>query len=92
MGSMVWKVLGTGAAVLAASVAEKGVTSLWRAATGEEPPVNPEDPDTHWSQAVTWAVLSGAAIGVARLLATRRAAAYYRASSGSLPRALSPRP
>jgi hypothetical protein len=35
-------------------------------------------------------VLSGVGIGVARLLATRRAAAYYRNSSGSLPKALQP--
>ncbi|MBK6870214.1 MAG: DUF4235 domain-containing protein [Kineosporiaceae bacterium] len=88
MGSLVWKVLGTGAAVLAASLAEKGITTAWRAATGEEPPVNPEDPDTHWGEAISWAVLSGAAIGVARLVATRRAAAYYRESSGSLPKGL----
>jgi hypothetical protein len=88
MGSLVWKVLGTGSAVLAATLAEKGLTTAWRAATGDAPPVNPEDPDTRWSEAVAWAVLSGALIGVARLLATRRAAEYYRRSSGELPKAL----
>lgn len=88
MGSMVWKVLGTGSAVLAATFAEKGLTALWRTATGSEPPASPEDPDTDWTQAVTWAVLSGAVIGIARLAATRRAAAYYRRSTGELPKAL----
>ncbi len=88
MGSMVWKVLGTGSAVLAASLAQKGLDSAWRAATGDDPPTIPEDPDTHWGEAVAWAVLSGALIGVARLLATRRAAAYYRNSTGELPKAL----
>ncbi len=88
MGSLVWRVLGTGAAVLAASAAERGITTAWRAATGEEPPTQPENPDTHWSEAVTWALLSGAAVGLARLVATRRAAEYYRHSSGSLPKAL----
>jgi hypothetical protein len=85
VGSLVWKVLGSGAAVAAAALAEKGVTTAWRAATGEEPPVNPENPDTRWGEAVAWALLSGAAIGLARLVATRRAAAYYRSSSGVLP-------
>ena len=88
MGSMVWKVLGTGSAVLAAGLAQKGVTALWRTATGNEPPTIPEDPDTSWGEAVGWAVLSGAVIGVARLLATRRAAQYYRHSTGHLPKAL----
>jgi hypothetical protein len=86
VGSLVWKALGTGAAVAAAALAEKGVTTVWRAATGEEPPVNPENPDTGWGEAVTWALLSGAAIGLARLVATPRAAAYYRNSSGALPK------
>jgi hypothetical protein len=85
---MVWKVLGTGSAVLAASFAERGLRAVWRTATGGDPPVVPEDPDTRWGEAVTWAVLSGAVIGLARLAATRRAAAYYRNSTGELPKAL----
>jgi hypothetical protein len=88
VGSMVWKVLGTGSAVLAATVAEKGLKALWRTATGAEPPAVPEDPDTRWGEAVGWAVLSGAVIGLARLAATRRAAQYYRHSTGELPKAL----
>ena len=88
MGSIVWKVLGTGSAVLAATLAEKGLEAVWRTATGNEPPTAPEDPDTRWGEAVTWALLSGAVIGLARLAATRRAAAYYRQSTGELPKAL----
>ena len=88
MGALAWKVLGTGSAVLAASVAERGLVALWRVATGDDPPSAPEDPDTRWGEAVTWAVLSGAAIGIARLFATRRAASYYRSSTGELPKAL----
>ena len=88
MGSMAWKVLGTGSAVLAATVAERGLRAAWRTATGAEPPSLPEDPDTRWGEAVTWALLSGAVIGLARLAATRKAAAYYRNSTGELPKAL----
>jgi hypothetical protein len=88
MGSMVWKVLGTGSAVLAAAFAEKGLKAVWKTTTGTEPPTIPEDPDTNWIEAVSWALLSGAVIGLARLAATRRAAAYYRRSTGELPKAL----
>jgi len=88
MGGMVWKILGTGSAVVAAAFAEKGLKAVWRTATGSEPPTVPEDPDTDWAEAVGWALLSGAVIGLARLAATRRAAAYYRRSTGELPKAL----
>jgi hypothetical protein len=88
VGSLAWKFLGTGSAVLAAAVVQKGLNSAWRVATGDDPPTIPEDPDTRWGEAVAWAVLSGAFIGVARLMATRRAAAYYRRSTGELPKAL----
>ena len=88
MGALAWKVLGAGAAVLAASLAERGVAMAWQLATGREPPSAPEDPDTSWPEAVTWAVLSGAVIGLARLTATRRAAVYYRQSTGHLPKAV----
>jgi hypothetical protein len=88
MGSMMWKILGTGSAVLAAGVAERGLKAVWRTATGNEPPTTPENPDTRWGEAVSWALLSGAVIGLARLAATRRAAAYYKHSTGELPKAL----
>ena len=88
MGSMMWRFLGTGSAVVAATVADKGIRVAWRAATGSEPPTIPEDPDTRWGEAVAWALVSGAAIGLARLVATRRAAAYYKRSTGELPKAL----
>ena len=62
--------------------------SAWKMATGDDPPTIPEDPETSWSEAIAWAVLSGAVIGVARLVATRRAAHYYMRSTGELPKAL----
>ena len=88
MGALVWKVLGTGAAVGAAVVARKLLTRGWTAATGKEPPANPEDPEVSWQEAVGWAVVSGAVIEVTRLLATRKAAAYYAKSAGHPPKAL----
>jgi hypothetical protein len=88
VGSFAWRVLGTGSAVVAATLAEKGVRALWTTVTGDEPPALPEDPDTRWGEAVAWALVSGAAVALARLAATRRAARYYRDSTGELPKAL----
>jgi len=85
VNALMWRVIGTGSAVVAAAAAQRGLTVAWKAATGKEPPTIPEDPDTEWKDAVAWALLSGAAIGLARLFATRKAALYYRRSTGHLP-------
>ena len=73
------------AALGAAAVAKKGLNTSWRAATGKNPPANPADPDVSIAEAVMWAAISGTLIGVARMLAARRAAHYYAKSTGHLP-------
>lgn len=85
MSAMAWKVLGTGGAVLSGIAAKKVITTGWKAVTGRPPPANPEHPDTTWAEALAFAVVSGAIVGVARMLAARKAAAYYRTSTGHLP-------
>ena len=88
MGSLVWRIIGTGSTVLAAAAAQKGLSAAWKVATGDDPPTIPEDPETTWTEAIAWAVLSGAVLGLARLIATRRAARFYMRSTGELPKAL----
>jgi hypothetical protein len=61
------------------------MTATWKLSTGKEPPSNPEHPDVSMAEAATWAVASGVAVGLARMLATRKAASYYRRSTGHLP-------
>src|SRR6478609_7253496 len=84
-GSKVWSVFSLGAAVGAAAVAKKTLNTSWKAATGKNPPANPADPDVDLWEAVLWATVSGTVIGIARMLATRRAASYYARSTGHLP-------
>jgi hypothetical protein len=83
--SKFYSVFSLAAALGAAAVAKKGLNTSWRAATGKNPPANPADPDVSLAEAVMWAALSGTLIGVARMLAARRAAHYYARSTGHLP-------
>ena len=81
----VWKVGATLAAVLAGIITRQGVTAMWKAARKTDPPTNPANPSTQWSEAVAWTIASGIAVGVARLLATRGAAEGWRRYTGALP-------
>jgi hypothetical protein len=84
-GSKVWSLMGLGATLGATMAARKAMTATWKLSTGKAPPSNPEHPDVSLGEAVTWAVVSGVAVGLARMFATRAAADYYRRSTGHLP-------
>lgn len=88
MGPFVWKVLGTGSAVLAGVAAKNVLSMAWQSGTGKEPPRNPEAAETSWGEAAAWAMASGALIGLARMMATRQAARFYKNSAGHLPKGL----
>ena len=83
--SKVWSIFSLVAAVGAAAIAKKGLNTSWRAATGKNPPANPADPDVDLWEAVAWAAVSGTFVGIARMLASRKAADYYTKSTGHLP-------
>jgi hypothetical protein len=84
-GSKLWTVFSLVCTLGAAALAKKALDTGWRAATGKHPPENPADPDVQMREAVAWAVVSGTFVAVARMLAQRRAADYYRRSAGHLP-------
>jgi hypothetical protein len=83
--SLSWRLLGGLSAVFAGIAARKLLVTGWEKTTGGNPPANPAAPGTQWREAVPFALASGAAMGLARMLATRKAAAYYRKSTGRLP-------
>ena len=87
MGALVWRVMGTGSAILAGIVANKVVTQIWKKA-GRDAVVDPRDPRTPWKDAVAFAALTGLAVGGARTITTRKAAEYYEKSAGHLPKAM----
>lgn len=84
-GSRLWKVYGMVAAAGAMLVTRQLLDRTWRLATGNPPPSNPEHPDVTMAEALAWASLSGVAAGIARMLAARQAANYWRRSTGELP-------
>jgi hypothetical protein len=84
-GSKVWSMMALASTVGAGIAARKAITTSWKVATGKEPPQNPADPDVSLGEAIAWAMFSGVAIGVARMLASRKAANYYRRTTGQLP-------
>lgn len=83
--SRLWSVFGLAATVFATIVARKAMTTSWKVATGKNPPQNPAHPDVSIGEAAAWATASGVAVGVARMIASRKAADYYRRSTGHLP-------
>lgn len=86
--SLLWKATATLASIGAALAARNLATSLWQRQRGGAPPANPADPATDWGEAITWTVLVGAFVGLARLFARRGAAGLWRSVEGDLPPAL----
>jgi Protein of unknown function (DUF4235) len=84
-GSKLWTLFSLVSTLGAAALAKKALDTGWKAATGKHPPENPADPDVQMREAVAWAVVSGTFVALARMVAQRRAANYYRRSAGHLP-------
>lgn len=84
-GKTGYKVLALIASLVGAMVARKSLTIGWRLVSGKEPPANPEHPEVTWTEAASWAIVSGAVVGLARMIAQKRVAASWHKSTGSLP-------
>lgn len=83
---LLYKLVGILGGVVAAKLARSTAEKVWkRTHQGTEPPRNPAVPGTSWNEAVMWAVASGVAAGIARLLATKGAASAWAKGTGHLP-------
>jgi Protein of unknown function (DUF4235) len=65
----VYGLVGAGAAYCMRKVMAFG----WKKVTGREPPTNPEDPQADLGEALAWALIVGAAVAAARIVAIRAA-------------------
>jgi hypothetical protein len=66
------------AAVGAAAASRNLLESGWRASTGTEPPISPDTDDATWIESLTWGVVTGALIGVIRVLSRHGASSFQR--------------
>jgi hypothetical protein len=67
------KMLTAAVGFAAAFAARKVLHFAWKQVTGKEPPEHPEDPQVALGEAVTWALVVGVGVHMARMLATRAA-------------------
>lgn len=63
-----WTAIGVLAVIIGSALGRKLLEGGWRAATGNEPPLNPDSEDATWLEALAWGVTTGAIIGVVRAL------------------------
>lgn len=89
MGNAAWKVMAVASSVLAGKVAKAATDGTWKAATGSRPPENPAADDVSWKEAAVFALVSGALMGIARMVAQKQAANVYTKTAGHPPAALS---
>jgi hypothetical protein len=85
-----WSVYAKSASVLAAVSSAQAVNLVWRASLGRKAPASPENPEVTMREAVAWAIVSGSAAQLARIVATRRAVDYWVRSTGQLPPGIKP--
>ena len=83
-----WNAVASGVAVAAVTATKPLIEKGWRAALGSEPPGNPAHQDVTWGHALLWALITGAAVGVIRLVAQRLAAGVWQKVTGDYPEGL----
>ncbi|MFT4010017.1 MAG: DUF4235 domain-containing protein [Nocardioidaceae bacterium] len=66
------------AALGATAAAKRVADATWKLGAGKKPPTDPTDPETAAREAMLWAVLSGALVGVVRTWVNRRLAKTQR--------------
>lgn len=85
---LLWRGAGVVSGVVSGLATRRVLNTGWRQFKGGDPPANPASPRTTWSEALIWAVASGVAIAVARLVAQRGAAEAWKAATGHYPEGL----
>jgi hypothetical protein len=78
-----YQALSALAGIVAAALARKIVSALWRGDT--DPPLNPADRRVSWRAGLTWALATAVGAAVARLIALRGAAAGWEMATGEPP-------
>ena len=72
-----WTIVGTSTAVLSGVLARQSLKQTFRKGVFE-PPINPDEDDVEWRQALFWGAASGMAVGMARIVGWKLASAGMR--------------
>ena len=88
MGGLIWKVLSIGATVGATKLATDAAQRGWKFATGKPVPVAGDYEQERTRDVIAFTAISAMLVTGARIAAERKAAEYYRHSTGHLPKAL----
>lgn len=67
---VLWKIYAGVVGAVTTLVAQKVVTKVWEASTGDTPP-DPNDPDVPLTKALIWATASGLGVGMTQLAMNR---------------------
>lgn len=84
----VWTGVAGIAAIGAVAATKPLVARAWTAVACREAPGNPAHQDVGWGEAIAYALLTGALVGVVRLVAQRGAAGAWAKARGQHPPAL----
>ncbi|MEP6852800.1 MAG: DUF4235 domain-containing protein [bacterium] len=89
MWNIVSKLLFRALSLVVAVPVGRAITRLiehsWTAARPDHPPRDPTRADTRWSDAITWAVISGVGVALGRLVTTKGAVGAWKAVVGTPP-------
>jgi hypothetical protein len=85
MERMLWKFAAGGAALVAGLAVRKALTAVWLHTQHREPPEDVAKPGTGWGEAAVWTVATAVGMGLAKLVATRGAAAGWQRAKGTPP-------
>ena len=85
MAALGSKLAGIATGVAARKASKPLLDKVWRKYKHSDPPEHPASPDTPWPEAISWAVASGIAYGVARLVAMKGVASAKAKVTGKVP-------
>lgn len=83
-----WNVVAMVSAAAAGIAVRNLLETGWERVRHDEPPQNPAARSVDWGDALAWTVATGVAVGVARMLAQRGAAAGWKKVRGHYPQGL----
>lgn len=77
-----WSLLSTGVAIAAGVTARKCAVKAYERQMGK-PPMDPDDPDVKWRDALMWGAATGMLAGVARVVGRRAGQEAVRRARGT---------